>query len=97
MKWLEIIEIRTSHSLHSKLESNLKSLMQEVNTQAEGQVCRIYTQATLDTDVSIHLTHGSGTVEEGGSNLGLRIANYLKEFGLVHHSVWFELQNNEQK
>jgi len=47
----------------------------------------------IDTDFSIHLCHDSKKVEDGGSRLGMRLVAALKEFGLVNHSVWLEMNS----
>jgi hypothetical protein len=48
----------------------------------------------IDTDFSIHLFHDSKKVEKSGSPLGLRLASALKEFGLVNHSIWIEMNGS---
>ena len=94
MKWLEIIEIRSALNSRHKLEKHLKVLMQEVNNKTGDEVIRIYNQVVVASDISIHLVHASGTIQKDGSKLGLRVAAHLKEFGLVHHNVWIEMQNS---
>jgi hypothetical protein len=42
----------------------------------------------LDTDLSVHLYWNSDRPEQDGSALGIRLAQALKDFGLVDHSVW---------
>jgi hypothetical protein len=51
---------------------------------------KTYRHAALETDLSVHLHWKSERPEENGSALGLRLAQALKEFGLVDHSVWME-------
>jgi len=90
MKWLEIIELRSVGSNRALLESELQSLINEVNQEARQQKIKVYSHITVETDFSIHLYHDSKEAEIGGSPLGLRLATALKEFGLVNHSVWVE-------
>ena len=92
MKWLEVIEIRISRNDHELLESHFKQLVKEVNKGKEIKLI-LYRQLDLDTDISIHLFHDSIKVENSGSDLGLRIASALKEFGLVNHKVWVEMHS----
>jgi len=49
---------------------------------------KIYRHAFLDTDLSVHLFWTSDRPEQNGSALGIRLAQALKDFGLVDHSVW---------
>ena len=91
MKWLEIIELRTSDSNRELLKSQLQKLIEEVNAETKKQTIKSYCRTMVDTDFSIHLFHDSKAVEECGSRLGLRLASALREFGLVNHSVWIEV------
>ena len=91
MKRLEIIELRTADSNSELLKSKLQELINEVETETKEQSIKSYSHVTIDTDFSIHLIHESETLEPFGSRLGLRITSALREFGLVHHSVWIEM------
>ena len=93
MKWLEIIELRSAGSNQALLESHLKNLLDEVRNEAKQQAIKVYRRVIVDTDFSIHLMHNSKKLENSGSPLGLRLVSALKEYGLVNHSVWIEMQN----
>lgn len=45
----------------------------------------------VESDLSFHLLWTSMHPQWDKSALGVSLANYLKEFGLVSHSVWQEL------
>ncbi len=90
MKWLEIIELRSTCSNRTFLESQLKGLIDEVNQAARQQKIKVYSHITVETDFNIHLYHDSKEADFSGSPLGQRLASALKEFGLVNHSVWIE-------
>jgi hypothetical protein len=92
MEWLEIIELRTVDTKRELLESRLKELIDEVDMEAKKQVIKAYSHATIDTDFSIHLFQDS-ILENFGSQLGLRLASALREFGLVNHSIWIEMHS----
>ena len=94
MELLEIIELRTVDSNRELLESQLRKLIGEAVMDAEKQAIKAYGHAMIDTDFSIHLLHDSKIVEHFGSGLGLRLASALREFGLVNHSVWIEMDGN---
>ena len=93
MKWLEIIELRSVESNRTLLESQLQSLINEVNQEARQQKIKVYSHITVETDFSIHLYHDSKEADISGSPLGQRLASALKEFGLVNHSVWVDRYN----
>ena len=74
------------------MESQLQKLINEVKRETKKQAIMVYSRVLIDTDFSIHLFHDSTKVENSGSPLGLRLASALKEFGIVNHSIWIEMQ-----
>ena len=91
MNWIEVIQIRISGNSHKILEKQLIHLMKEVNLTTDDQLV-VYKQLNLETDVSIHLYHKSQKIESNGSALGLRLVSSLKEYGLINHSGWKEIE-----
>jgi hypothetical protein len=88
VKWLEVIKLRSSGESPRLLEELGPSTTQ---IKESGLVKMItYRHAALETDLSIHLHWESERPERTGSALGLRLAQALKEFGLVDHSAWIE-------
>ncbi len=88
MKWLEVIRLRSAEKNSGLLEELLLSI--ERLSQDGLMEMKIYYHAALETDLGVHLHWESGRLEQNGSALGLRLAQALKEFGLVDHSVWME-------
>ena len=93
MKWLEIIELRSVGSSRMLLESQLQSLINEVNQESSQQKIKLYSHKAVETDFSIHLLHDSKEIDIRESSLGLRLASALKKFGLVNHGVWVEMHS----
>jgi len=94
MKWLEIIELRSADHNRDLLLSQLHELANEMDEETGKQSVTTYSCVKFESDFSIHLVHHSKEVEFGGSSLGIRLASALKEFGLVNHSIWVEMNNN---
>ena len=94
VKWLEIIELRSVDSNLELLESQLQKLINEVDREKQKQTMKYYRRVMINTDFSIHLFHDSNKVENSGSQLGLRLASSLKEWGSVNHYVWIEALSN---
>ena len=94
MKWIEVIQLRSVDSNRELLESQLQKLMNEVDKERKMQKIKSYSRVLITTDYSIHLFHDSKKVENSGSPLGLRIASALKEFGLVNHNIWIEMNTD---
>jgi hypothetical protein len=88
MKWLEIIKLR-SVKRDSEL---LKEFLLPIDKFSQSGLVEMktYYHAVLETDLSVHLHWESERPEQNGSPLGLRIAQALKEFGLIDRSIWIE-------
>ena len=91
MKWIELIQLRSAGSNRELLISKLQRLVDEVDRKRKRQVIMAFSRESIDTDFSIHIIHDSKKIENSGSRLGLRLVAALKEFGLVHHSIWREM------
>ena len=88
MKWIEIIRLRSVGKGSDMLEEFLLSI--DKSTQSGLAEIKTYCHASLETDMSVHLHWESERLGQNGSALGFRIAQVLKEFGLIDHSVWVE-------
>lgn len=86
-----MIHLRTRGQGRECLVSAVQKLMGEVEAGAGNHTFKLFNRELLDSDLGLHLYHNSQKVEKYGSQLGLRLAAALKEYGLVHHSVWTEL------
>ena len=88
MKWLEIITIRTVGI--AEREKTLKFLEQMELPQAnDGPLdINVYTNAVIETDLSIHIHWNAETMDQGKSSLGLELAQTLRDVGLTNHSLW---------
>lgn len=90
MKWIEIITLRSNGNVRKSL---IPEFLKPVagDKERNGLVSmKIYRNPWIDTDMSIHLRWESTTVEQQGSAIALRLAQTLKEFGLINHSTWVE-------
>lgn len=88
MKWLEVIKLRLAGGGESLLEELLR-LIPEIGQSGLVEM-KTYRHAALETDFSLHLHWESKNPDQNGSTLGLRLAQALKEFGLIDHSIWIE-------
>ena len=97
MKWLEIIELRSAGVDREELNEKLVDLITEVEEHNREQDVRTFSKAVLNTDFSIHLYHESEALPGNGSTLGLNLAAACREFGLVNHSIWMELNPGKER
>ena len=90
MAWLEIIEIRAVGNNRDLLESQLNSLINQLNQERTLNNVKIYKHVLLETDFSIHLFHDSQKSDTCCSSICMQLVPSLKNFGLVNHAVWVE-------
>ena len=86
-----MIQLRSVDRDRGLLKEKLQNLIVEFEQKAKKEKIKVYSRIWIDTDFGIQLFHESETVESGGSHIGVRLATALKEFGMVHHSVWVEM------
>jgi len=87
MEILEIIQIRTAPDKRA-LKRLIRRIVNETETvQGLARIC-IFSNAELETDLSIHLHWRLNRSLRGGSETGLKIVHTLKEYGLVNHNTW---------
>lgn len=88
MSCLEIIHLRPTETKSLALDQ-LATMRPQVAAVPGLMDARIYVQTGLAADVAIHL---AWTEEQaaGRTALGLAIAESLRAFGLVDHSMWKE-------
>ena len=91
MNWVEVIHVRSSERETDQLMKTVQRLLDEVNEDKKTRAINLYRRADLGTDLSLQLFHDSVREEIDGSQLGLCIAQALKSFGMVNHSVWIEI------
>ena len=90
MNWLEIIELHAASGKRASCELYLKNVIKDLEREPGSLVLTVFSQTALDCDYMLQLRHQSQQVELHGSDLGLRLVDALKEFGLVNHTVWTE-------
>jgi hypothetical protein len=85
VKKLEIIHLRLAGNPPA-------ALVEQIHASIAAEGCpievRIYRHATVTTDLAIHLLPSNGGT--CASDLGLLLAEALREHGMVEHTVWIE-------
>lgn len=87
MNTLEIIHLRSSGE---PLEALADRIRESIWAEGRGsRVATLYRRHGLDTDVAIHIRG------DGPSTLAAHLALALREYGLVEHTVWEEIDPGE--
>ena len=96
MKWIEIIELRSTGNTRKQLEKHIQEIIDQAEKKSGQQTVKLYTRMKIETDLSIHLVHNSSEAKNRGSSLGLRLVSALKFYGLVNHTIWIEKQKDNE-
>jgi hypothetical protein len=91
MNWIETIEIRTKHNSKELLESQLRKILDEIRENGQKRKIRVFSKINLETDYLVLLEDDSVQIAQEGSSLGHQLVSFLKDFGMVNHSVWNEI------
>jgi hypothetical protein len=95
MSRLEIIHLRSSGE---PIESLGKRIAESIRVDGEyAEIVTLYRRHGLDTDVAIHIHHHGPRGETVPSALALHLANALRFSGLVEHTVWDEMESEDEK
>jgi hypothetical protein len=89
MKWIEVIKISVAENRRAALEKKIRSIMSNLGADANTRTAKLY-RNLLDGDWCIRLSWDRGRAQPRGSKTGLCLAQVLREFGLISHSVWVE-------
>ncbi|MBW2527549.1 MAG: hypothetical protein JRI23_25430 [Deltaproteobacteria bacterium] len=93
-----IVEIIHLRSLQRPPREIYLAIVESLRAMAESEPqVRLYAHLRVVGDLSVHLIHESTDRLEQASHLGLRLAEALKEYGLVEHSVWGEITDLAQE
>ena len=93
MRWIEIIQLRTTGA------SAVSALAEELDRALEGEAVgvAIYRHAAVETDLSVHLVHETDGDVGPDRALGQRLVATLGEHGLVNHSLWVEVRPSDRR
>ncbi len=88
MKWLEIIKLRTAGLNVEKRVWEFIGLLTDNTQEPNLSAIQVYSHATLNTDLSIHIHWDTRHAARQKTLLGSCLANKLEEFGMIHHTIW---------
>jgi hypothetical protein len=93
MRWLETIKVQSATGKEKTTENELAILLREIrkNTERKGLLeASVSSHASVPGCFALRLFWDTDDPQSRGSLLGMSLAQSLKIFGLVNHSVWIE-------
>ncbi len=95
MKWLEVIQIRSSGNKTELLVEELNKLFADFRREPGGVEFTLFRHATIPSEFSLHLIHQSDSDSPGKSKTGLLLSATARDFGLIKHTIWI-LETNKK-
>ena len=93
MIWMEFIKVQAAHS---KVAAMLQNFVGDCKKCHGLLDAKVFVHAMVK-DCSLCLLWKTNKFEPEGSRVGLHLADTLKKYGLVDHSVWVEKDEKEEK
>ena len=93
MIWMEFIKVQTAQS---NIGAVLRKFVLECKRCKGLLDAKVFTHAMVE-DCSLCLLWKTNRIEPQGSRIGLHLADNLKKYGLVDHSVWVEKEEIGEK
>ena len=87
MKTLEIIHLRLAGDSPQTL---IDAIRKSIGSEPALMETRVYRHTRLRTDLAVHLRREATRRNDCASDIGIRLAALLREYGMVEHSVWVE-------
>ncbi len=88
MEWIEIIRLRTQPDVEPLVIKWLKDLIHGIGGTPGLREARIYTHSAVPGDVSLHMLWNSVQDIFTESEIGLMVAETMKKYGILDHTVW---------
>lgn len=90
MRWLELIRVRAAEGNARAMARAVQDRFPELEEHPGRVDVRLYTRFWSSSDVAIHLFWEGPEPPPGKSQVGKRLAQSLKFYGAVSHSMWIE-------
>jgi len=93
MNWIELIELKVSQKLSAIVEHELAEVMQDMKAKKLVQTLKVFNQENLKSDYLIIIFHNDSLHDLRVSELGDRLVDAFQEYGMIHRSIWNELNS----
>ena len=90
MKQLEIIEICSLNKSRELLEKQISELCDQMSAASVDVGLKVFLNGFIEGNFSIHLLYETKESNVRKSALGERLAEALRECGMVNHNVWMQ-------
>lgn len=89
MKVLESIHLQSGKGSMASLSDRIRESLRGADQRS--QIVTIYRRDGLANDLVIHIQHAGRSIVVKPTELGLRLAAALREYGIVEYTLWREM------
>ena len=94
MKRLEVLHLRL---VGNRPETLIKKIRDAVVRHDPETTILLYQHAAVKTDLAVHIHIAEPSANHVDTELGVRLASALREFGMVEHTIWIEQKGDHGK
>ena len=91
MKYIELIRLRTTGNYSDKIVQILMETIDTNKTAKEHYDIHFFKNTPVKTDFLVLIKYHTDSIEPHGSQVGQKLCESLKKFGLINHTIWTEL------
>ncbi len=92
MKHLEIISLRCFNPDIEELVNRYIAPMMNLEEVKQAFEVKVYRHSKLEMDIVLKIKRKDNLTSNRKSIIGLRLADNLKSFGIINHSIWKEMR-----
>ncbi len=91
MKHLEIISLRCFNPDIEDMVKRYIAPMMNLEEVKQSFEVKVYRHSKLEMDIVLNIKRKDNLTNNRKSIIGLRLADNLKPFGIINHSIWEEM------
>lgn len=91
MRWMEFIKVQTMRANVIEILLDFAAECEKCNGLVDAKV---FNHSSVE-DCSICLCWNTTAAQQSGSTIGMQMSNTLRDYGLVDHSVWVEIEETK--
>ena len=95
MKWFETIDLRSIEDGSNAIKQAVKAPLMESDRKEGLKGLSLHRNAFVKTDIRIQLQWETEGRFPEKSDLGLRLASALQDFGRINHTLWIKEEGEE--
>jgi hypothetical protein len=97
MKWIELILVRALDSRQKPTIIRFVDHLMANGPSDQLKAVTMYRDAFVDTDICVYLQWEAQDKSPTRSDVGIKMAAALEEFGRVYHTLWIQDEDSKNR